>query len=284
GLGGVDRREFHRRLLGAAGTLALPRLPRQALPRVDGARINQHLAALGEFGKNPQGGVSRVAYTDADRQGREAVIGWMREADLSVSIDAAGNLVGRRPGRDAALKPLVLGSHIESVPEGGNYDGDVGSLSAIEVARTLANANTQLRHPLELLIFQNEEGGTIGSHAIGTGLTAAELDRVSQSGKTIRDGIRFLGGDPDRLASVRRARGDIAAYLELHIEQGGVLDEAKIPIGVVLGIVGIRHWDVTVEGFANHAGTTPMNRRKDALLVAARCIDIVNRQVRSVPG
>jgi len=281
----VDRREFHRRLLGAAGTWALPRLPWQGVtPRVDGARITQHLAALGEFGKNPQGGVSRVAYTEADRQGRDAVLGWMREADLSVGIDAAGNLVGHRPGRDSTLKPLLLGSHVDSVPEGGNYDGDVGSLSAIEVARTLATSNTQLRHPLEVLIFQNEEGGTIGSHAIGTGLTTAELDRVSQSGKTIRDGIRFLGGDPDKIGSVRRARGDIAAYLELHIEQGGVLDDAKIPIGVVLGIVGIRHWDVTVEGFANHAGTTPMNRRRDALLVAARCIDIVNRQVRSVPG
>jgi len=280
----MDRREFHRRLFGAAGTLALRGLPSQVPPKVDGARISQHLAALGEFGKNPQGGVSRVAYTEADRQGREAVLGWMREADLAASIDAAGNLVGHRPGRDSSLKPLVLGSHIDSVPEGGNYDGDVGSLSAIEVARAIAGSNTQLRHPLEVMIFQNEEGGTIGSHAIGTGLGAAELDRVSQSGKTIRDGIRFLGGDPDKLAAVRRARGDIAGYLELHIEQGGVLDEAKIPIGVVLGIVGIRHWDVTVVGFANHAGTTPMNRRHDALLVAARCIDMVNRQVRSIPG
>ena len=280
----MDRREFHRRVLGATGAWALRGLPWQAVPRVDGARITQHLAALGEFGKNPQGGVSRVAYTDADRLGREAVLGWMREADLNPSVDAAGNLVGHRPGRDAGLKPLVLGSHVDSVPEGGNYDGDVGSLSAIEVARTLAASNTQLRHPLEVVIFQNEEGGTIGSHAVGTGLGAAELDRVSQSGKTIREGIRFLGGDPDKLASVRRAKGDLTAYLELHIEQGGVLDDAKIPIGVVLGIVGIRHWDVTVEGFANHAGTTPMNRRRDALLVAARCIDMVNRQVRSVPG
>ncbi len=236
------------------------------------------------MGKNPQGGVSRVAYTEADRQGRELAMGWMREADLTVGIDAAGNLIGRRTGRDVTLKPIVLGSHIDSVPEGGNYDGDVGSLSAIEVARTLAAGGVTLRHPLEVMIFQNEEGGTLGSHAITSGLPAAELDRISQSGKPMREGIRFLGGDPDRLESVRRAKGDIAAYLELHIEQGGTLDEARLPIGVVLGIVGIRHWDVTIEGFANHAGTTPMNRRHDALLVAAQCIQAVNRIVRSVPG
>ena len=280
----MNRREFNQSLLSCAASVAFP-IPRvQAALRVDGQRINQHLAALAEFGKNPQGGVSRVAYTEFDRQGREAALGWMREADLTVSVDAAANLVGRRPGRDAALRPIVLGSHIDSVPEGGNYDGDVGSLSAIEVARSLAAAGVTLRHPLEILIFQNEEGGTIGSHALADGLDPATLGRVAQSGKTIREGIRFLGGDPDRLDSVRRAKGDIAAYLELHIEQGGTLDERKIPIGVVLGIVGIRHWDVTVEGFANHAGTTPMDRRRDALLVAAQCIQAVNRIVRSVPG
>jgi beta-ureidopropionase / N-carbamoyl-L-amino-acid hydrolase len=281
----MNRREFNQSLLGCAASLAFPVPSRSQVGlRVDGARINQHLAALSEFGKNPQGGVSRVAYTEFDRQGREAALAWMREADLAVSVDAAANLVGRRPGRDPSLKPIVLGSHIDSVPEGGNYDGDVGSLSAIEVARTLSTAGVGLRHPLEVLIFQNEEGGTIGSHALADGLSAATLDRVAQSGKTIREGIRFLGGDPDRLDSVRRAKGDIAAYLELHIEQGGTLDERKLPIGVVLGIVGIRHWDVTIEGFANHAGTTPMNRRKDALLVAAQCIQAVNRIVRSVPG
>ena len=278
----MNRRHFSQSLLGA--TLA-PGLVRQGSGlRVDGARINQHLAELSQFGKNPQGGVSRVAYTEFDRQGREAALRWMREADLEASIDAAANLVGRRAGRDSSLKPIVLGSHIDSVPEGGNYDGDVGSLSAIEVARALSAAKVTLRHPLEVMIFSNEEGGTIGSHALADGLSAATLDRVAQSGKTIRDGIRFLGGDPDRLDSVKRSKGDVAAYLELHIEQGGTLDEAKIPIGIVLGIVGIRHWDVTVEGFANHAGTTPMNRRKDALLTAARCIQAVNRIVRSAPG
>ena len=284
----MDRRDFTSSFLGALGALALPvrltGLTGQTELRVDGSRITAHLTLLSEFGRNPQGGISRVAYSEADHQARELAMGWMREAQLDPTVDAAGNIVGRRAGRDASLKPLVIGSHIDSVPEGGNYDGQVGSTGAIEVARTLNAAGLTLHHPLEVMIFQNEEGGTIGSHAIAAGLTTAELDRVAQGGKTIREGIRFLGGDPDRIDSARRAKGDIAGYLELHIEQGGILDERKIRIGVVEGIVGIRHWDVTIEGFANHAGTTPMNRRKDALLVAAGCIEAVNRIVRSVPG
>src|SRR5262247_1326262 len=122
-----------------------------APPRVNGQRIMQHLQALSEFGKNPQGGVSRVAYTDADRQGREYAMRLMREAGLDVSIDAAGNIVGTRAGTDPSLKPLLIGSHIDSVPEGGNYDGDVGSLSAIEVAQTLNEHGVKLRHPLQVL-------------------------------------------------------------------------------------------------------------------------------------
>src|SRR5215470_10075409 len=252
--------------------------------QVNGQRILQHLQALAEFGKNPQGGVSRVAYTDADRQGREYAMRLMREAGLEVVIDPAGNIVGSRAGNDPSLKPLLIGSHIDSVPEGGNYDGDVGSLSAIEVAQTLQEKQITLRHPLEVILFQNEEGGTIGSQALGEGLDEKRLNLVSQSGKTIREGTRIVGGDPDRLASARRQPGSIAGYFELHIEQGGTLEREKIDIGVVEGIVGILHSDVTIEGFANHAGTTPMDQRQDALLSASRFIDGVNRIVTSVPG
>src|SRR6185295_17188615 len=248
------------------------------------ARINAHLAALGEFGKNPQGGVTRLAYSEADLQGRKYAMGLMREAKLDASVDLAGNLVGRRVGTGGVLPPRVLGSHIDSVPEGGNYDGDVGSMGAIEVAHTLAEKNVRLRHPLEVIIFQNEEGGTIGSQLISGELPEKQLDLPANSGKTIREGIKILGGDPTRLAEARRKRGDIAAYLELHIEQGGTLDAEKINIGVVEGIVGITHWDVTVEGFANHAGTTPMNQRRDSLLAAAKFIQAVNRVVTSMPG
>jgi beta-ureidopropionase / N-carbamoyl-L-amino-acid hydrolase len=252
--------------------------------QVNGPRIVQHLQALSEFGRNPQGGVSRVAYTEADRQGREYAMRLMRDAGLEVTVDAAGNIVGSRPGSDASLKPLLIGSHIDSVPEGGNYDGDVGSLSAIEVAQTLNEKHVNLRHPLQVVIFQNEEGGTIGSKAIGSGLTGAVLDRTSQSGKTMREGIRFIGGDPDKVETVRRQPGSIAGYFELHIEQGGTLEQQKINIGVVEGIVGILHSDVTIDGFANHAGTTPMNQRHDTLLSAARFIQKVNEIVTSIPG
>ena len=259
-------------------------LPVQPRLRVNSKRIMDHILALAEFGKNPQGGVSRVAYSDADKQGREYVMGLLRNAKLDVAIDAAGNLIGRRAGSANNLKPLLIGSHIDTVPEGGNYDGVVGSLGAIEVAQTLAEYHVTTRHPLEVVIFQNEEGGLIGSRAMDGELSEKELELVSRSGKTIRDGIKFIGGDVARLAEVRRQKGDIAGYLELHIEQGGILDSEKINIGVVEGIVGINWWDVTIEGFANHAGTTAMNNRQDALLAAAKFIEAVNRIVTSLPG
>lgn len=280
----MNRREFDFALLCVIGGAAARAVHAQSPFRVNGPRLNEHLRALGEFGKNPQGGVSRIAYTEADRRGREYVMGLMRAAQLDVSIDAAGNLVGRRSGTKRSLAPIVMGSHIDSVPEGGNYDGDAGSLGAIEVAQTLAENHFSTRHPFEVIVFQNEEGGLIGSSAISGALADQELDLESRSGKTIRDGIAFIGGDPARLASARRRRGDIAAYLELHVEQGGMLEAAKIDIGVVEGIVGNKRWDVSVEGFANHAGTTPMNLRQDALLAAAKFVEAVNRVVTAQPG
>jgi len=279
----INRREFNYALLISVGSAALRRLPAQTTMRVNSKRIMEHILALAEFGKNPQGGASRVAYSDADKQGREYVLGLLLDAKLDVRIDAAGNLIGSRGG-SANLKPLLIGSHIDTVPEGGNYDGVVGSIGAIEVAQTLAENNVTTRHPLEVVIFQNEEGGLIGSRAMDGELTEKELDLVSRSSKTIREGIKFIGGDVAKLAEMRRQKGDIAAYLELHIEQGGILDSEKINIGVVEGIVGINWWDVTIEGFANHAGTTAMNNRQDALLAAAKFIEAVNRVVTSLPG
>src|SRR5690349_7319800 len=280
----LNRREFNQGLALSLGLLPFHRFTTQKQLRVNGQRLMEHIMALAEFGKNPQGGVSRVAYSDADKQGRGYVLDLLKAAHLNVTIDAAGNLIGKRSGSDNNLKPLLIGSHVDSVPEGGNYDGVVGSLGAIEVAQTLAENNIILRHPLEVVIFQNEEGGLIGSRAMNGELTEKELDLVSLSGKTIRDGINFIGGDTSKLNDVRRNKGDIAAYLELHIEQGGTLEAEKINIGVVEGIVGINWWDVTIQGFANHAGTTAMNNRQDALLAAAKFIEAVNRVVTSVPG
>jgi N-carbamoyl-L-amino-acid hydrolase len=239
---------------------------------------------LSRFGANPQGGVTRLAYSDTDKQARDYVMGLMRDARLTPTIDAAGNIVGSRAGRDASRKPILFGSHIDSVPEGGNYDGNVGSMAAIEVAQTLGEQGITTRHPLQVVIWQNEEGGLYGSRAVSGQLTQLELSNVSRSGKTIADGITFLGGDVSRLASARRNKGDIAGYLELHIEQGDTLERDHVDTGVVEGIVGIKQWEVTVTGFANHAGTTPMDQRHDALLAASRFVEAVNRIVTSVPG
>jgi N-carbamoyl-L-amino-acid hydrolase len=281
----MQRREFTGMLAGAIGMAAAGRpgaVPRGA-PRVNGARLNRSLADLAAIGRTPTG-AQRVAYSEVDRQARVFAMELMRAAGLELTVDPAGNILGRRAGTDPSRPPVLFGSHIDSVPDGGNYDGVVGTLSAIEVARTLREQNVRTRHPLEVVIFQNEESGLMGSKAMAGILTERDLALVNKSGRSVREGIGLLGGDPSRLAEARRAAGSIAAYLELHIEQGAVLDEADIDIGVVEGIVGIGWWDVTIEGFANHAGTTPMNRRKDAMLSAAKFIQAVNRIVRTEPG
>ncbi len=283
----MNRRTFNRQMLGGAAMLFVERdtilAERQQL-RVNGDRLNLHLRDLAQFGRNDKGGITRLAYSDADLAARNYTTGLIRAAGLSVRTDTAGNIIGRRDGSNAALAPIMIGSHIDSVPEGGNYDGQVGSMGAIEIAQSMADARVTLRHPLEVVIFQNEENGKIGSKAIRGQDPATYLDLMAQSGKKVRDGIRFIGGDPDRIASARRAVGSIAACVELHIEQGAVLEAARTNIGVVQGIVGIKRWAVTTTGFANHAGTTPMDKRQDALLGAARFIDSVNRIARATPG
>ena len=264
-----------------SSTASLARPPTIA---VNAERLQQHLVALSQFGANPEGGVSRLAFSDADVAGRAFVTRLMQEAGLTVRVDTAGNIIGRREGTDPKLPAILLGSHTDSVPSGGNYDGDVGVLGAIEVAQTLQENHARLRHPLEVVNFTDEEGGLVGSLAMAGRLKPATLDVISSSGKSIRDGIRVVGGDPDRLDQARRQPGELKAYIELHIEQGAILDESRIDIGVVEGIVGIRWWDVTVQGVANHAGTTPMDRRHDALLSAADLVLAVNKIVTSMPG
>jgi beta-ureidopropionase / N-carbamoyl-L-amino-acid hydrolase len=253
-------------------------------PAVNGDRIQQHITGLSKFGTNPEGGVSRVAFSDADIAGHKYVNGLMQGAGLTIRTDAAGNMIGRREGSNPKLPAIMIGSHIDSVPSGGNYDGDVGVIGAIEVAQTLQEQGIRLKHPLEVVVFADEEGGTVGSFAMIGQLQPAALDLMTHSGKTIRDGIRAIGGDPDNIRKAQRLPPELKAYVELHIEQGAILDESDIDIGVVEGIVGIRWWDVTIEGMANHAGTTPMNRRRDALLSAAEFALAVNRVATSMPG
>ncbi|MFZ4380985.1 MAG: Zn-dependent hydrolase [Sandarakinorhabdus sp.] len=279
--------EVSRRLLLAGSAAAA--LPATAAPalRVDGQRLRTTLEGLSRFGR-PEGGsfadgVSRTAYSDADIAGRAYAMGLMREAGLNPVIDPAGNIIGRRAGTDKAAKPIIIGSHIDSVRAGGNFDGDVGSMGALEVLRTLDDRKIKTRHPVELAIWSNEEGGTVGSTAFDGRLGAGALDNLYY-GIKLRDGLKRIGGDPDRLAQAARPAESIHAYLELHIEQGGILDHERIPIGVVDGIVAIDRYEVTITGFANHAGTTPMPGRRNALIAAARLIEAVDSIVKREPG
>jgi len=252
--------------------------------RVDGDRLNATMARMKAFGGLPGGGSARVAYSDANRDALAYLAGLMSDAGLATTIDVAGNLVGRRDGTAPGLAPLMAGSHIDTVPDGGHYDGVVGVMGAIEVARTLHDAGIALRHPLEIVVWTNEEGGKNGSRALNGSVRPAEFDLPSLGDRRIGEGIRFLGGEPDRIDEARREPGSIAAYVELHVEQGAILDRDGIAIGVVEGIVGIRRWNVTIDGFANHAGTTPMDQRQDALVAAARFVTTVRNIITDEPG
>src|SRR5581483_7588634 len=259
---------------------------------VDGPRLWRTLERLSEFGRPSgsgfEGGVSRIAFSTEDLAAREYVMQLMREAGLSVRVDPAGNIFGHRDGSETL--PIVLfGSHIDSVPHGGNFDGDVGSLGAIEVIRALNAQRVETRHPLEVVVWTNEEGHHFGRGLFGSGAAAgivepSVLERRDSDGLSIADWLRKYGQDPARFADARIKPGSLAAYIELHIEQGGRLDAEQTQIGVVQGIVGINWHTCVATGMANHAGTTPMDRRADALAAASRAILAVRDEVRAEPG
>lgn len=270
--------------LGVFSSLLSANRKAETVLSVNGKRIESRIFDLAKFGVDEKGRNYRVAYTKGDIEGRAWFMELMRKAGLDPTIDAAGNIIGKRKGKNPLLKPIAFGSHIDMVPDGGNYDGTLGSISALEVIEILNENNVVTEHPLEVIIFANEEGGTIGSMAMAGHLTSEGLKQKSQSGLTQAEGIKALGGNPDNIRSAMRAKGELHAWIELHIEQGGILEREKIQIGVVEGIVGIVHWEVTVEGFANHAGATPMNLRQDALLSASKFIIAVNEVINSVQG
>ena len=254
------------------------------LLRSDPDRMQHRIETLSQYGATAEGGVSRIAYSDADIDGRKYIATEMAAIGLTIRTDAAGNLIGRREGEHPDLPPIVIGSHIDTVVNGGQYDGNVGVIGALEVAELLHAHGIRTRHPIEIVCFTDEEAGMIGSRAMSQGLDASTLDLMSDSGILVREGIRRLGGDPDNVNQARRQPGDIAAFIELHIEQGGVLHSDGVDIGVVEGIVGIRRWDIEVSGMPNHAGTTPMDRRRDALVTAAGLTLAVNRIAEDMPG
>jgi N-carbamoyl-L-amino-acid hydrolase len=278
-------------LAAASAGMAIPRLRAAETShsdlRINAQRLRESLEGLSVYGRPAGGtfldGVSRVAFSEADMAGRKYAMQLMREAGMEPRIDAAANIWGARAGSDAKLKPILFGSHIDSVPSGGNFDGDLGSMSAIEVMRTLKEHGITTRHPLRMAIWTDEEGGLTGSSAAAGKLRPEDLTRV-EHGIAVGDGIRRLGGDPARLGEARLEPGAFRCYLELHIEQGGTLYRANVPVGVVEGIVSIDEYDVEIRGFANHAGTTPMAERRNALLAAAKLIEAVQTIVTREPG
>ncbi len=255
--------------------------------RINADRLRHSLEELSVFGRPAAGtfsdGVSRVAFTDADVAGRNYAMQLMRAFGMEPRIDPAANIFGLRPGSAHNLKPILFGSHIDSVPNGGNFDGDLGSMSAIEVMHTLKEHGVTTRHPLQMVIWTDEENTFAGSGSAAGVLQPADLSRV-RNGISLAEGLRKVGGNPTRLAEARLSPGAFHCYLELHIEQGGILYKANVPIGVVEGIVSIDEYDVEIRGFANHAGTTPMKERHNALLAAAKLIEVVQEVVTREPG
>ena len=248
------------------------------------SRVERRIRNLGLIGDTSAGILRRVAYSTGDIAARKYITGLMLSAGLSVRVDAGGNIIGSRKGKNASLRPIVLGSHTDAVPNGGIYDGDLGVIGAIECIELMNENNLVTDHPLEVIDFVDEEGGLTGSAAMVGELTEARLGAMTSSGKTIRQGITDLGGDVDKLATAVLRIGDIAAYLELHIEQGGNLERERRNIGIVEGIVGKDDWNIVINGITNHAGTTPMPLRKDALVTASKLVVLINETVLRIPG
>ena len=248
------------------------------MPRysINESRINQTLQELGHLGESP-GGMDRVAYSPEDIAGRDYTIKLMQEAGLETRIDAAGNIIGRRAGSDDNLPAIALGSHTDTVPKGGKYDGALGVMGAIEVIRTLEEQGHRTRHPLEVIDFTNEEGTRfhrwlVGSRSMSGLLEQEDLDALDDDGLSLGPCIADIGGDLSRIGEAVRSPGELAAYFELHIEQGPYLHQSGNPIGVVTGITGRAVFEVEIEGKANHAGTTPMSTRRDALVSASKLV------------
>ncbi len=245
---------------------------------IDGPALLADLETLNSFGTGQGPGINRVAFSASDAAGREYVDGRLRDLGLDVRRDALGSTIARLPGADPGLAPVGVGSHTDTVPDGGRYDGALGVVAAIACARAVVQDRMPLQHPLEVLNFVSEEA-TMGAGCLGSSAMVQDVDRVLDAwawdGRPVRDHLRAAGVDVARIGEARRPRGDLAAYLELHIEQGATLWRSGVRLGVVEGIVGIRRYQVEFTGEANHAGTTAMEDRRDALVMAAPLVGAV---------
>jgi beta-ureidopropionase / N-carbamoyl-L-amino-acid hydrolase len=253
--------------------------------RIDKHRLEQSIEELGRIGQTPRGGLTRLALSDEDKRGRDWMVGRMREAGLSITVDQMGNIFGQRAG-DPGLSPVMMGSHVDSVPTGGRYDGQLGVLCGLEVIQSLNDAKIRTRHPVTLAIFTNEEGARFQPAMIASGVMAGKIALEDAYNARDKDGIRlvdelerigYLGAEPCVARPFR-------AYLELHIEQGPFLEEDGLSVGVVEGIVGIAWSRLTIHGVQDHAGPTPMRIRHDALVAAAEVVGGVRRIAREMGG
>jgi beta-ureidopropionase / N-carbamoyl-L-amino-acid hydrolase len=245
--------------------------------RVNTERLKEDIEALANFVDKSQIGWTRRAFTPFYEEARGWLKDKMKSLNLEVNIDAAANVIGTLPGKEKHLPVIMIGSHIDTVKGGGRFDGIIGVVAGLEIVRLLKENGIQLRHPLQVVDFTAEEPSefgisTIGSRGMVNNLPETMLFRKDLQGITLREALKRSGGDPERLTLEARKPGDVALYLELHIEQGPVLEQTNHQLGVVRGIAGIQRYRLTVEGEPNHAGTTPMNLRKDALTAAAEII------------
>lgn len=240
-------------------------------------RIKNDIESLAALVDQSKPGWTRRPFTPWYDESRQWLKNEMLSCGMEVSLDASSNLIGRIPGTENKFPPIMIGSHTDTVTGGGRFDGIIGVLAGIEIARRLKEENIKLKHPLEIVDFTAEEPSefgisTIGSRGMVNNLTEEMLERTDPSGLVLNEVIRKIGGRPELIKEQARQIGDIKLYLELHIEQGPVLEQTNNKLGVVIGIVGIQRYRVTVEGKPNHAGTTPMNMRLDALTGASELI------------
>jgi N-carbamoyl-L-amino-acid hydrolase len=240
--------------------------------RINGSRLWSSLMDLARIGATDKGGVKRLALTDLDRQGRDLVVQWAKEAGLAVTVDRIGNVFMRREGANPALPPIVTGSHIDTQPTGGKFDGNYGVLAGLEVVRTLNDLDIRTEAPIEVAFWTNEEGSRFVPVMMGSGVFCGAFSLETAYAARDVDG-RSVGEELERIGyQGTQTPGDhpIGAYFETHIEQGPVLEDADTVIGVVPAVMGLSWYDCTVEGMEAHAGPTPMHLRRDALQVATR--------------
>lgn len=246
--------------------------------KVDGDRLWDSLMEMAKIGATPKGGVNRLTLTNLDRESRDLFAKWGADAGCTLSVDRMGSMFLRRPGTDDTLPPVMIGSHLDTQPTGGKFDGALGVLAALEIVRTLQDLDIKTKHPIEIVNFTNEEGSRFAPAMVASGVTAGLFDlefglsREDQDGNKLGDELQRIGYAGDAPVSGR----PFHAFLEAHIEQGPFLEEDEMDIGVVTRANGQKWYEIVVEGFESHAGPTPMTRRRDALLGAAGIIEKVN--------